>query len=254
MLLFEIRPQERLGEPHAGRRFDFRLAAIEGRSGKIERAEQHGGEERKQYERDRKLDEREAPLQVRMPSPRLTADCSRRAAASTATRRAPCPVGGKAHFGGDTVDARRRRFARTLQFGGVSGVAYGSTLVCQRNRVRLGALIGSFAQRRCVGGDREACFGDQQRAAPFIGGRCVVERAAEQSEQRRSDERDNDECHQHFEERESARRSGERMRNGGSSASHSRIATRPVSQSTSTSYLRSPEATVMRPPLLPPSG
>ena len=34
----------------------------------------------------------------------------------------------------------------------------------------------------------------------------------------------------------------------------SRIATRPVSQSTSTSNLRSPDATVMRPPLLPPSG
>jgi hypothetical protein len=32
------------------------------------------------------------------------------------------------------------------------------------------------------------------------------------------------------------------------------IATRPVSQSTSTSNLRSPAATVMRPPLLPPSG
>ena len=34
----------------------------------------------------------------------------------------------------------------------------------------------------------------------------------------------------------------------------SRIAMRPVSQSTSTSNLRAPDATVIRPPLLPPSG
>ena len=37
-------------------------------------------------------------------------------------------------------------------------------------------------------------------------------------------------------------------------STQSMIATRPVSQSTSTSNFRAPDATVMRPPLLPPSG
>jgi hypothetical protein len=60
MLLLEVGAQERLREPHAGRRIDFRLAAVERRCGESERPVQHRRQKRQQHERNHQLDQREA--------------------------------------------------------------------------------------------------------------------------------------------------------------------------------------------------
>ena len=56
------------------------------------------------------------------------------------------------------------------------------------------------------------------------------------------------------EDRERACNKADRLRSSFARSCQSRMATRPVSQSTSTSYLRSPANTVTRPPFEPPSG
>src|ERR1700687_1276854 len=104
-------------------------------------------------------------------------------------------------------------------------------------------LQRAFLERPLDADCGEPAFRIKRRATVFVGERCVAQRAREQAEQRRTDERKNDKCRQHFQQRESTL-----------IRSHSRIATLPVNQSTSTSYLRSPAARVMRPPFEPPSG
>src|SRR5207253_5889261 len=89
MLLFQIGSQERMREPHARRGVGLRFAAVEARAREPERSIEHGRQERKQNQRDRQLNQREAAngaLHIGFLAPTFTVD-------SETTRSRPLSLG-----------------------------------------------------------------------------------------------------------------------------------------------------------------
>ncbi len=173
----------------------------------------------------------------------------------------------KAHVDLDAVEAGRHRLRDARELGiDLGGIPRRDAGFPADPALVLGARVRRLGERlhRCRGG--QSALRDEQRAAPVVGRRRVAERPGKQPEQAGREQREDHERGQHLEEREAGNPRGRppfprtrgpggawRARTTGHRA-QSRIATRPVSQSTSTSNLRSPAASVTRPPLLPPSA
>ena len=94
-------------------------------------------------------------------------------------------VAGKAHVDGDAIKPRRHRLGRALEIGiGIGRNVRRDRAAPGDAAVGFGARVGRLAQRLRRRRELEPALRDEQRARPFVGGRRIAERAAEQAEQR----------------------------------------------------------------------
>ena len=159
---------------------------------------------REQPQRDHELDQREAAVvasRQAVPLPRPSAvdsdsvrGCRRRpgTCTSTVTRNRRVAI---------VSDARSRSGSHRAETYGVTASPLDAAVAsCRVGRLPRSGCAAAAASERALR--------DEHRAAPLVRRRRVGERAGEEPEQRRGDEREDHERDEHLEQREAARRGG----------------------------------------------